>query len=361
MLPDLSGSFHISITTAGWALTAYFVPFAGLQLVSGTLGERWGRRRTTRLAFLAYALASVLCAVAPDAGSFFAGRVLQGAANAFTTPLLLAGLAEAVPAAALSRSVGIFGACQAAGQTMAPLVGSLSTALTWRLAFVVVAAVAVALSFVPPRGDPRPATSAPRFRELVTPRMGLISAAGFASYAGAAGLPFLVTLYAERRFDVAGTAVGFVVLGFGAAGILLAATWGSVSDRIGGPRAAALGLAGGAVLVGSVGATSSVAWLVVVWTFAGVLSSLATVGIQNVAAREIPGNRGGAVSVVSAFRFFGGAVAPLFLLPLYPDPHRSGQGPGPVFLVAAAIALAGALCALAAHHVRPRDRAVSPA
>ncbi|SHF58059.1 Predicted arabinose efflux permease, MFS family [Jatrophihabitans endophyticus] len=348
MLPELGGSFDVPVTTAGLALTLYFVPFAGLQLVSGTLGERWGRRRTTRIAYVVYALASVLCAVAPDAGTFFAGRVVQGAANAFTTPLLVAGLVEAVPAAALSRAVGVFGACQAAGQTLAPLVGALSTTITWRLAFVVVAAVAVLLALAPPAGAPRPATTAPRFADLVTVRMTLVSLAGFASYAGAAGLPFLVSLYAERRFAVSDAAVGFVIVGFGAAGIACAATWGTVSERWGGGRAAAAGLAGTAVLVALVGLTPAVGWLVAVWTAAGVLSSLATVGIQNVAAREVPGNRAGAVSVVSAFRFTGGAVAPLLLLPLYPATRHVGQAQGqPAFLVAGAIALAGAGCAAA--------------
>jgi MFS family permease len=44
MLPQLAQSLHLSLGAAGWAITTHFVPFAVMQLVSGTLGERWGRR-----------------------------------------------------------------------------------------------------------------------------------------------------------------------------------------------------------------------------------------------------------------------------------------------------------------------------
>ena len=76
-----------------WAITAYLVPFAALQLVSGTIGERLGITRTVRIAYVAYAALSVLAAFAPSIEVFIGARALQGAANAFLTPLLLAALA----------------------------------------------------------------------------------------------------------------------------------------------------------------------------------------------------------------------------------------------------------------------------
>ena len=76
-----------------WAITAYLVPFAALQLVSGTIGERLGITRTVRSAYVAYAALSVLAAFAPSIEVFIGARALQGAANAFLTPLLLAALA----------------------------------------------------------------------------------------------------------------------------------------------------------------------------------------------------------------------------------------------------------------------------
>jgi MFS family permease len=349
MLPQLAQSLHLSLGAAGWAITTYFVPFAAVQLVSGTLGERWGRRRTTRAAFLTYAVASVLCAIAPGAALFFTGRILQGVANAFTTPLLVAGLAELAGPALLPRTLGVFAASQAAGQSLAPLVGALSLPVGWRWAYVLPALVAVALALVPPRGEARPKADAPRFRPLITGRMGVISAAGFATYAAGAGLPFLVSLYAERRLAVSSTVLGLVLVGFGAAAILLAPYWGVVSGRIGPPLAAAAGLAGCGVFVALIPWTGSVVALTVTWAVAGGLLALATVGVQSLAAAEVPGNRGGAVSVVSAFRFAGGAVAPLIWLPLYPAASSSAVL---VFTLAGIVALLGAAAALTLRRTR---------
>ena len=59
LVPQLREAFDA--TTAGVALSipAYLVPFALLQLVSGTLGERLGRRRVVRTGYIVYALLSV--------------------------------------------------------------------------------------------------------------------------------------------------------------------------------------------------------------------------------------------------------------------------------------------------------------
>src|SRR5205823_8161847 len=200
LLPELAGGFGVSRQVAALSLTSYLVPFAALQLASGTLGERWGRRRSVRAGYLVYVTASLVCAAAPGIGVFLAGRAVQGAANAFTSPLLVAGLAELVPAARLGRAIGVYGSLQAAGQSLAPLFGGVAGAVTWRLAFVGVAAVALALTFLPPPGEPRPGVAAPPWRALATPPMALLCLAAAASYACAVGLPFLVALLARDRF-----------------------------------------------------------------------------------------------------------------------------------------------------------------
>lgn len=155
--------------------------------------------------------------------------------------------------------------------------------------------------------------------------------------------PVLVSLYADRRLAVSSTVLGLILVGFGVAAILLAPWWGVVSGRIGPALAAAAGLAGCGVFVALIPWAGSVLTLTATWTVAGGLLALATVGVQSLAATEVPGNRGGAVSVVSAFRFAGGAVAPLIWLPLYPHADSSAVL---VFTLAGVVALLGAGAAL---------------
>jgi MFS family permease len=345
LLPALATSLRVTPDVAALSLTTYLVPFAGLQLVSGTLGERWGRRRAVRGAYLLYVAASLLCAAAPNAGVLLAGRAVQGVANAFTTPLLVAGLAGLVPAARLGRAIGVYGSLQSTGQSLAPLFGGLAGVVSWRLAFVGVAAVALALTFLPPPGEPRPGVAAPPWRDLMTRPMMLVSAAAFASYAGAAGLPFLVALLAHDRFGSDEQVSGLVLVGFGIAGMVFGPVWGRACDRFGARRAGIAGSFAVAALVAQVGFAGSLAAIAAIWALAGVAGSLLTVALQNLAVRQVPANRGGAVSVASAFRFAGLAVAPLLWLPLY---HRSAE----VAFIAAGCC--GALAAAALLALRPR-------
>ncbi len=334
MLPELATGLHTTRAGAASSLTVYLLPFAAVLLVSGTLGERWGRRRTVRLAYLGYAVISIGCALAPTLPLFLVGRALQGAANAFTTPLLLAGLADAVPAERRGRAIGLFASCQAAGQSFAPLVGGAAAAVNWRLAFVGIAVAALVLALVPPTGEPRPGAEAPSWRSLLSKRVGLVSLAAFAGAAGTFGLPFLVALRASDAFDASSTVRGLLLAGFGATGLLLGPVSGRLIERYGSRRCLAAAGLGSAALVGTLGLAGSLGWLGAQWAVAGAASSLLAVATNALAVTAVPQNRGGAVSAMSSFRFTGNAAAPALWLPLY------AHAPGLAFVAPAALVLA---------------------
>src|ERR687888_1501971 len=62
LIPELQRTFHASAGEVTAGITVYLLPFAALQLVSGTLGERLGHGRTIRWAYVAYALTSFAAA-----------------------------------------------------------------------------------------------------------------------------------------------------------------------------------------------------------------------------------------------------------------------------------------------------------
>jgi MFS family permease len=317
MLPQIGGSLHVSSSAAATSVTVYFIPFAVVQLFSGTLGERWGRRRTVQVAYLSYAVASLACALAPTLWSFLAGRAALGAANAFTSPLLLARLGDAVPPERLSRAVGIYSSFQAAGQSLAPLLGGAAAAYSWRLGFAVVAVAGLLLLLAPPVGEPRPGAAAPSWRPLVSVPMGFLSAAALLSFLSASGLPFLVALYADGALGLRPDLTGLALAGYGLAGLLLGSFWGGVTGRRGARVCGAAGAVATGLSVAAVGVTGSILSLVACWTLAGAAASLLTVALQSLTIHAIPDNRGGALSAVSAFRFAGSALAPLAWLPVY--------------------------------------------
>jgi MFS family permease len=359
MLPELSAGLHTSLSTAAWSLTIYLIPFAAVLLISGTLAEAWGRARTVRAAYLGYAVASFVCALAPTADIFLTGRALQGVANAFTSPLLVAAISDAVPRAALGRALGRYGSLQAAGQAFAPLVGGAAAALDYRWAFVASALAALGLAFVPPRdqdpvraGGPAGAGAAPaglsRWRALANRRLALACAVAFGLYLSTTGLMLLVALLAGDRFELGPDARGLVVAAFGSAGLLTGGLLGRVADRVSPAGLGAGALVGLAVTTAAAGFAPAVWLLAAVVAVAGVASTAARVVVNTLAVTSTPSNRGGATSMTLSWQFLGSALAPLAFLPVY---HRDGT----LSLVVAASGALAAAGLLAVVSVRRRQ------
>jgi predicted MFS family arabinose efflux permease len=317
MLEELSDTFDTTRGQAAGSITAYFIPFAFFLLFSGTLGERWGRRRTVRTAYLLSAASSLLCAAAPSLGVLLLGRGGQGIANAFITPLLVAGLAEEVAEGRLGVSLGTFVSFQMAGSSLAPAIGGIAGDLDWRYGFVAVASAGIVLAVVPPRGEPRRAATAPPWRPLFTVRLGLLALSSFASSAGCLGVAFLIAGRARDEFGFGASGAGFILLGYGVAGLLTSSVWGRSLDRIGAARGATLSALGGAVLVVATGVVGAGWLLALFWALTGGIVSLYMVAHQELTVSILPANRAGAVSAVNSFRFLGISLAPMFWSGLY--------------------------------------------
>lgn len=335
MLPEIGDGLGTDAAAAASSLTAYLLPFALVMLVSGTLGARWGRMRTVRVAYGVYLAASLACFAAPTLELFLGARVLQGCANAFTTPLLLATLAAMTPQHKLGRALGAFGALQAAGQTSAPLIGGLAAEADWRLAFLAIALVAALLGAVglPDAARTIPADTGARLRDALRPdvlRVGVVALLGWGALGG---LGFLLAFRAEDVFGMSPAARGLLLTGFGVAGILTARPVGTLIDRIGARRTVVLGAVAGATLVAVAGTVGYVAVAAIAWFVAGVTSQFLLVGVNAAVLGAEGGNRGGAVSVVQSFRFSGAALAPLTLTPLYAT-HPSASFLVPALLLA---------------------------
>ena len=90
-------------------------------------------------------------------------------------------------------------------------------------------------------------------------------------------------------------------------------------DRLGAVRVATAGALIAAVLMPFLGLVGSAGLLALIWTSAGLASTLVWAGLNTLMVRAAPANRAGAVSLVGAFKFTGNAIAPLVLLPIYEE------------------------------------------
>ena len=332
LIPEIREDLGTTTAAVTAGITVYMVPFAALQLVSGTLGERWGVTRTVRLAYLVYAAVSVLTVVAPGIGLFLVGRALQGSVNAFLSPLLLAALAASAEPGRLGRLVGTFIAVQTAGTVFAPLLGGAAGAIDWRLAFILPALLALGLAALPMPPAERPTAEPPSLRSAVTREVLGLSLAGALGYLAIAGMSFVVALLVSDELGAGPAATGALVAGFGLAGALAGRASGRYADRRGRGVAAATGAVICAVSLPLTGVAGSAGLVALAWAVTGVGSALVWSGLGSLAVGAVPANRAGATSVYSAFRFAGLAIAPVVWLPLF---HAETWLP---------FAAAGALC-----------------
>lgn len=316
MLPDLRDHFDVDSTAISWGLSAYLLPMAGLMLVSGTLGERFGRFRVLRISLAAYLGASILVALSPSLALFLTARALQGAANAFFTPLLLAGLADITIEGRLGRRVGMYTSFQSVGGALAPFAGGLAAEFDWRWAFWSTAVVSAVILASMPGDRAGVAAVRPPARSLLSGRLLALALASGTAAAGPLGVAVLVGFKIRDVMGLTASSAGLVLAGGYVGAAVLGPAFGRLLDRFGIRRCGTASLLGVGALVAAMGPVGDRTQITVLYLVTGALVGFVTVVLHQAAAVILPDNRGGALSLVLSLRFFGLAVGPLIWVPV---------------------------------------------
>jgi EmrB/QacA subfamily drug resistance transporter len=159
-LPAIGHDFDASLPTLQWVVISYTLTLAGLLLFAGALGDRYGRKRIFLIGVIWFAVASLLCGVAPDAAVLIAARAVQGVGAALLTPGSLAIIEASFRPDDRGKAIGAWSGLSGVATAIGPFLGGwLVQAVSWRLIFVInlpVAAmvVAVTLRHVPESRDP---------------------------------------------------------------------------------------------------------------------------------------------------------------------------------------------------------------
>ena len=243
-LPAIGRDFHAGVASLQWVIDAYTLTLAGLLLLGGTLGDSYGRRKVFVIGVVWFAVASLLCGLAPNAGVLIAARALQGVGGALLTPGSLAILQASFAADDRSAAIGAWSGLGGVATAIGPFLGGwLIGAVSWRLVFFInlpLAVLVLAISVPARAGDDVAGAAAEAGRQGrglhqrragrhhlradrgVLVRLGVGAGAGAAGRgAGAAGAvhrreareaqPMLpLGVFASRQFSAA-NAVTFVV------------------------------------------------------------------------------------------------------------------------------------------------------
>ncbi|MEV7276940.1 MFS transporter [Streptomyces sp. NPDC093111] len=158
-LPHIGEDLGADVADLQWTVNAYMLTLAGLILLGGSLGDRYGRRRVFVIGVVWFAVASLLCGLAPNAGVLVAARALQGVGGALLTPGSLALIQASFHEDDRAKAVGLWSGFGGVGAAVGPFVGGwLVDGPGWRWVFflnvpLALLCVPVALRHVPESRD----------------------------------------------------------------------------------------------------------------------------------------------------------------------------------------------------------------
>src|SRR3954447_9309647 len=148
-LPTLVRDLDADITQLQWVVDAYTLVFAGLLLLAGALGDRFGRRRTLLLGLAVFGVGSAAAAFAGAVDQLVLARAVMGAGAAFIMPATLSLLTHVfTDARERAMAIGIWAATAGAGVALGPVLGGILLDHFWWGSIFIVNVPVVAIAFV---------------------------------------------------------------------------------------------------------------------------------------------------------------------------------------------------------------------
>ena len=122
-LERIGDEFDASFAALQWTINGYTLTLAGLILLGGSLGDRFGRRRIFVIGVVWFAVASALCGLAPSVEFLIAGRALQGVGGALLTPGSLALISASFHGSDRAAAIGAWSGLGGVAGAIGPFLG----------------------------------------------------------------------------------------------------------------------------------------------------------------------------------------------------------------------------------------------
>ena len=155
-LPSIGRSFNTRVSGLQWTVDAYLLVIASLLMLSGSVGDRVGRRRVFQTGLALFALGSLACSLAPGLGWLIAFRALQAVGGSMMNPVALAIVTNVfIEPAERAKAIGIWGSTFGLSVAFGPVLGgALVDSAGWRSVFwvnipVCAAAIVLTARYVP--------------------------------------------------------------------------------------------------------------------------------------------------------------------------------------------------------------------
>lgn len=162
-LPTIGSDLDAGISGLQWTVDAYLVVMASLLMLSGSVADRFGRKRIFLVGLTVFSISSALCAVATSVGMLIGFRVIQAIGASMLNPAAMSIITNTfTDPRERAQAVGVWGAVFGASIALGPIVGGLAvSSLDWRVIFLLnipvgLAAIVLTARLVPDSRAPRP-------------------------------------------------------------------------------------------------------------------------------------------------------------------------------------------------------------
>lgn len=318
MLPELARSLNASLSETSRVMSAFTVAYGLVQVLFGTIGDRYGKYRLVAYATLACTVTSLFAAASPTLDWLILARLLTGVSAAAIIPLSMAWIGDMIPYEQRQATLARFISGQIFGIVGGQFVGGLfADTLGWRWVFVFLAGVYILIGGLvlaeSRRNESTHHTSSTDSGGLLR-QIGHVLGIGWARFILATvaiegffvfgSLSFLPS-YLHKAYGMSLTSAGATLLFFGVGGLTYAFFARHFVHRLG---ERGLALVGGSLI--------ALAWLILItqttWYWALPITFCVGLGyymmhntLQTNATQMSPAHRGTAVSMFASTFFLG--------------------------------------------------------